>query len=53
MKSGQCILRRSFGPVGLADLGSARPDKKAEGNKGKEASRQAMVLIMKLRASRK
>lgn len=39
--------------MGLADLGSARPAKKAEGNKGKKASRRAMVLVMKRRASRK
>lgn len=45
MKSGMCIFRSSSGPWGLADLGSARPDKKVEGNKGKEASRRAVVLI--------
>lgn len=53
IKSGLCILRRHSGPGELADLGSARLDKKAEGIEGKEASRQAMVLILALRASRK
>lgn len=52
MRSVLCILRRLSGPGELADLGSTRPDKKAEGIEGKEASRQAMVLILALRASR-
>lgn len=36
MKSGLCIFRSSSGPWGLAALGSAGPDKQAEGSKGKE-----------------
>lgn len=45
MKSGLWIPRRSSGPGGLTGLGSAKPNKKAEGAKERELAGEPWAYL--------